>query len=94
MCQGQAPGQGGQVLGEYNYEKDSGSVVHTTLYLRLLEAMDDIDFGDGDDKDNNCHNHHHHNDGCGVIRCAGVALAVEVQEEGTQYSRTWSTTKT
>ena len=81
-----APVQDGQVLGLYNYSEDSGLVVHTKVSLRLLDTMDEIDFGDGVYKDRYHHNYHHHNYGCAVARCANVDSATEVQEERTQQS--------
>ena len=46
--------------GEYDYNKDYGSVIHMWVSLHLLEATVNIDLGDRDYNNDNRHNHHHH----------------------------------
>ena len=59
--------------GEYDFNEDSGLVIHIQVLLRLAEAVVDIHFGNGDDNNYDRHNHHHHSNWVSVVGRAAAA---------------------
>ena len=70
---------GSRVGGEYNGNKDSRLVIHTMVSLFLLEATDEIEFGERYGNNDDKNNHHHHSNRVSIVGRAATMSSDPMQ---------------